>query len=737
MRAHGRITPMKTRYWPRNRVRILLFAGAVIAMEPACGSSDAESVAIRSIEPAQGTARGGDTLTIRGTGFDSATHIRFGDTDAASVSVVSGEVLEVVTPMHLAGAVDVVASTGESGSAALQGGFSYLPLELSYREAPAWYLPSFEQQPVSDAVAADFNGDGHPDLLVAVRNQAALLLENSGSGSFAGGSPPDEADAGLDAGSWDASDDDASDVDAGVSDAGESDAELEDAEAKDAAAKPDALAPDAGKQEALTTWKHDTQRLVVADFNADGAPDVFLCNQGGQANRLLLNDGAGSFKAASSALPDEADDCRDAVLIDVNGDSQEDLVVLGSGKAGGGKSYVRIYLRTGDEQSPVFEPAAELEEEDAPVGAACGSISASPAEATATATTTDSMAAQGSAACALEYDSAGVDATIRAWFPLPSVPILPDSVELDLRSVTSAQSVTVRVRDANNEVFTYDAGSIGTSGWKHIQTTKPVTWTPDGEGDGIVDVPLSAVGVLITPTGTSAGGLLMDDISLNVPDIGTVHVDDFERRAFSHAWDQAMTSLSAGDLNGDGMPELLVASDESGASRPLVLLSNDTEPEGAGPLAFRNLESGAFDAMPDPIAATLLLDVDEDGDLDVVAGAIGGQDRYLSNDGNAHFFDDTLAMMPVDRVDARSMVDADLDLDGRKDLLVANHGAVNRIYLSRGPAGFRDATPAIPLESGLTQRLVPLDADGDGDLDIFVFGAGGEDPVLLVSVEKE
>lgn len=702
---------------------LLLAVGTCAPFASACGSSDGEGeLSLRSVEPREGTARGGDTLTIRGSGFDGSTRVHFGDVPAESVKVVSGGELQVVTPLHIAGEVDVKASAG-SASAMLAKGFAFQPLALSFREAPPWYLPAFEH-PLSDAVAADFDGDGSIDLLVAVRNRPAMLLRNSGNGSFAGANPPVELDGGT--------------ADAESPDAESSDAETLDGEGTDVAdagsvdgALGEAGTTDAGGSSNDALWAHDTSRLLTADIDGDGDLDVILCNRSGQTHQLMTNDGKGTFSRALNAFPETADECRDAVLADVDGDSLLDLVVLGRGKVGDGKSYVRVYLQAAGGSSPTFATATGLEE-DAEAGASCGSVKVSPGEASATAKTILTTTAQGTGACQVEFDTGGADASMVTWFSAPSLPFLPDAVVVDLRGKSGAPSARILVRDEGGEVFSHDAGAIADSSWKQVRADKLSTWSSEGEGgDGVMDLPIAAVGVSVQPGSGTTGALLMDALRLDVASVGTVHLDDFERKEFKHSWGARMSSLAGGDLDGDSLPDLMIGSDEAGDHAQLVLLRNNT----SGPLAFRTMASGALDALPDPVGAMFLLDGDEDGDLDIVVGALAGQDRYLSNDGKGYLFDDTLAMMPVDRVDARSLSSADLDLDGRPDLLVANDGAVDRIYVSRGASGFRDVTPAMPLKVGRSLRLIPFDADGDGDTDLLVLGEGAEPSGLLVSVE--
>jgi hypothetical protein len=728
---HDGVTVMRTAPYGFVVFGFALLTG--VGLLGGCGASDEAKVSLRSVEPSEGSARGGETLVVRGAGFDGTTTVVFGSVPAASVRWVSSEELEVVTPLHLAGGVDVTAKAGE-GSATLGQGFSFLPMELAFREAPAWYLPTIDQS-LADALAEDFDGDGHPDLLLSVPNRPALFLPNSGTGSFVGaaGQPP-ELDAGVDVAVSDAGgSDEGSSEDGSESDGSESDGSS--AEASLDAGPPDTGAPDAGLTGAGSTWVRDTARMFATDIDGDGDLDVVLCNRGGQSHALMRNEGAGDFSAMEDAFPDSADECRDGVMADVDGDGLEDLVVLGAGKAGGGKSFLRVYLQQAKSGSAAFVLATGLEEDDNETEETCATVSGSSAEVSVSSKISRTTAAQGKASCQVDFDTAGVDASVTVWLAAPKMPVLPDAVVVDLRSKAGSHAATVRVRDAHGEVFRFDAGSMDASGWKHVRASKLETWSSEGEGDGVLDLPLDAVGVAVKPSsGTTAGAFLMDALALEVPDIGLVHLDDFERKTFTHSWAERRNSVSAGDLDGDSLPDLLIGSNAEGDHSPLVLLRNGADAEG--PVAFRPVASGTLDAVPAPVAATLLLDVDEDGDLDVLAGVVGGQDRYLSNDGKGYLFDDTLAMMPVDRVDASGLSAVDLDLDGRKDILIANDNAVNRIYVSRGEAGFRDATPAIPLVVGRTRRMIALDAEGDGDMDVFALGIGNDPSRLFVSVKE-
>lgn len=77
----------------------------------------------------------------------------------------------------------------------------------------------------------------------------------------------------------------------------------------------------------------ETRKVIEADFNGDGWPDLFFCNvqfipTKDPRDRLFVNQGGGYFRdETATRLPVEWRSTLDAVVLDLNGDPYPDLVL--------------------------------------------------------------------------------------------------------------------------------------------------------------------------------------------------------------------------------------------------------------------------------------------------------------------------------------------------------------------------------------------------------------------------
>ncbi len=89
-------------------------------------------VQTRSISPQSGSTRGGTVVTIVGAGFIPGTTVSFGYVPATvgykratQVVIQSSTVMQVTTPPHPSGTVDLVVSNPDGSSATLTNAFTY------------------------------------------------------------------------------------------------------------------------------------------------------------------------------------------------------------------------------------------------------------------------------------------------------------------------------------------------------------------------------------------------------------------------------------------------------------------------------------------------------------------------------------------------------------------------------------------------------------------------------------
>ena len=198
----------------------------------------------------------------------------------------------------------------------------------------------------------------------------------------------------------------------------------------------------------------------------------------------------------------------------------------------------------------------------------------------------------------------------------------------------------------------------------------------------------------------------------------------FDHELLLEATAETSANASIGDVNGDGKPDIMLA---KGRHWPLV----DRVLLGDGKGGFAPATD--LGTASDRSYAARLVDLDRDGDLDVVLS----NDRpdpslvYL-NDGKGHFTIGSTfgkAEWPT-----RNASVADVNGDGLPDIIVANrygnNPGGNYVCLNRGAGRFDDQCLRFSQESATT--ITPADVNQDGLVDLIVpHRDGGQSMVYM------
>ena len=210
--------------------------------------------------------------------------------------------------------------------------------------------------------------------------------------------------------------------------------------------------------------------------------------------------------------------------------------------------------------------------------------------------------------------------------------------------------------------------------------------------------------------------------------------------------------VAAGDVDGDGRPDLYFTSNEG----PNALYLNRTEP--GGPIRFEDAtEAAGVAGSSDWTTGVTLADVDGDGRLDLYVSALGayrgqrGRNELFLNEGagpdGVPRFREAAAEVGLDFEGFGTQAAFfDYDRDGDLDVYLLNHAvhtdrtyarpaqtrarderSGDRLYRNEASAGgavrFTEVTEEAGILSGISGyglSVVPTDADGDGWPDLYV-----------------
>ncbi len=124
--------------------------------------------------------------------------------------------------------------------------------------------------------------------------------------------------------------------------------------------------------------------------------------------------------------------------------------------------------------------------------------------------------------------------------------------------------------------------------------------------------------------------------------------------------------------------------------------------------------------------AVVVGDVDGDKDLDIIEGVYNARNRLYLNDGDAFFTDATSSNMPNIADKTLSLALVDIDKDGDLDLVVGEENGPALVLKNNGSGRFSDSGQRLGSKS--TYAIAAGDIDGDRDIDL-VMGYDGPNGV--------
>jgi hypothetical protein len=168
------------------------------------------------------------------------------------------------------------------------------------------------------------------------------------------------------------------------------------------------------------------------------------------------------------------------------------------------------------------------------------------------------------------------------------------------------------------------------------------------------------------------------------------------------------------DFDNDGDFDLVVATNK----QPTRLYYNSTARNSFTALSYSTVGSSSLDSS---LVSTdvAVADINRDGKPDLLTANVGSVNRFHLNDGVEAPFDSVVGSdLGSDEFTTFDIEVADINNDGWLDVVAANFGASNQLYLNNKLGSFSSASNISNDAAGPSYSLSVADVNGDGWLDV-------------------
>ncbi len=206
-----------------------------------------------------------------------------------------------------------------------------------------------------------------------------------------------------------------------------------------------------------------------------------------------------------------------------------------------------------------------------------------------------------------------------------------------------------------------------------------------------------------------------DQISLTVTAVNDPPINTITPSFVAHTLPGSVSGSSAvdsGDFNGDGFIDLVAGTMNDSISTSLSWYQND------GSENFTKITITTVGMTADTIRDLRVVDVDSDGDLDIVTvSQADNRVAWWDNDGLGNF---NQVVISTSLVSPRSVDAMDFDGDGDTDIVAGGNGAGDTIHWleNDGAESFTIRTVTNAFTADLVTSIKIGDIDGDDDMDI-------------------